>query len=178
MRWLRGRQKIAARLVPFPDQGTGVVCTRIDSSRGDWDNLGSLLCMGSRGDFPRKLLKCPQDGVLQPEESMPIRAAKHQSWTFRCERRTIDPCAAPRRNFRPPSPRWSRFGQASPACAGARRTCGRRPRTVALRRSAAGRCEVPARLFTSHRKVLNTPRRGRNAGAETQVAGWAKRGGV
>ena len=37
------------------------------------------------GDFPRKLLKCPQDGVLQPEESMPIRAAKHQSWTLRCD---------------------------------------------------------------------------------------------
>jgi hypothetical protein len=40
---------------------------------------------GRPGDFPRKLLKCPQDGVLQPEESMPIRAAKHQSWTLRCE---------------------------------------------------------------------------------------------
>jgi hypothetical protein len=35
MRWPHGRQKIAARLVPFPDQGTGVVCTRTDSSRGD-----------------------------------------------------------------------------------------------------------------------------------------------
>ena len=40
---------------------------------------------GRLGDFPGKLLKCPQDGVLQPEESMPIRAAKHQSWTLRCE---------------------------------------------------------------------------------------------
>ena len=37
------------------------------------------------GTAPAKLLKCTQVGVLQPEESMPIRAAKHQSWTLRCE---------------------------------------------------------------------------------------------
>jgi hypothetical protein len=87
MRWLHGLQKMAARLVPFPHQGTAVLYES-KFERRDWNNanfgpinehrsiertwktkVGSLLCGVALGTCPVSLLKCPRDGTLQPQES-------------------------------------------------------------------------------------------------------------
>jgi hypothetical protein len=79
-------QNMSARLVPFPDQGTAVVCTRTNLSRGGWNNANFgprdedrpiertwktkvevSFVWGRLGDLPRKPAEMPR--ALQPEES-------------------------------------------------------------------------------------------------------------